>query len=229
MKNMSSLPFNVVQLTKKVCSCDTKNLLTNVKSFIRKEEQTVNYRQNIKAFYNKVYSSNVIYPSCVAKTSQPWLANSHNILYTKVTFGEKYVELYDIEKEKMTSLLLTENETYCNGMIIESKPSMLVIHPGVLFKYVIGKNGCKTVNVNTFCSYKEETSQDTYDESLTPFEVYKQNHSRYNVLQLYKLDKNTNDIESLCDYNDTEVPNATPFDKYKEDAIKRMSHMSVII
>lgn len=131
------------------------------------------------------YTSNSIIPGSVNHIMRPWYTHTMYSLCTRVTFGKKFVDTYDVSTKDFNRFIMTPDKVYKNDELIAEEPSVLIISPGLLHRFVIGNKGVSTMNVHVSPVYE-------YDESNTPY--YQEN-----ILRTCRLNKEGNTIELLND------------------------------
>lgn len=136
-------------------------------------------QNNIQDFFSKSYTSytsNSIIPGSIGRVMRPWYTHTMYSLYTRVTFGKKFVDTYNVSTEDFNRFIMTPNKVYKNDVLIADEPSVLIISPGLLHRFVIGDKGVSTFNLH----------------------IGKNNHQK-NILRTCRLNKEGNNIELLDD------------------------------
>ena len=127
------------------------------------------------------YTSNSIIPGSVNNIMRPWYMHTMYSLCTRVTFGKKFVDTYDVSTKDFNRFIMTPDKVYKNDELIAEEPSVLIISPGLLHRFVIGNKGVSTMN-SAYIGPE-------HDES---------NHQE-NILRTCRLNKEGNNIELLND------------------------------
>lgn len=144
-------------------------------------------QQNIKKdMISKSYTSftsNSIIPGSINNVMRPWYMHTMYSLCTRVTFGKKFVDTYDVSTKDFNRFIMTPDKVYKNDELISDEPSVLVISPGLLHRFVIGNKGVSTLNVHI---------SPIYDESNTSY--YQED-----ILRTCRLNKEGSNIELLVD------------------------------
>lgn len=211
-----SLRYKIVPLRKLSDQMRKYMLNQKIENIVHSDNHNTN---SVKAIYSKSYTSNSIVPSSVQSVMRPWNMHTMHSLYTHTTFGKKFIDTYFVSKREYNKFILTPDKIYKNGNVVCNEPSILVLYPGILFRYVIGSMGASTINVHTNPSQLEE-----YDENLTPFMNEEQN-----ILRTCTVNTNTNKIELLDEYNETEHINTTPEKEKLNKLMNRWEDIQFII
>ena len=166
-------------------------------------------QNNTKEFISKSYTSytsNSIIPGSTGCVMRPWYMHTMYSVYTRVTFGKKFVDTYNVSTKDFNRFMMTPNKVYKNDVLIADEPSVLIISPGLLHRFVIGDKGVSTLSAHIGPEHE-------YDESNTPYH-------QENILRTCRLNKEGNNIDLLDDC-DTKIR--------LEKIMKRRDDMQFII
>ena len=140
-------------------------------------------QNNTKEFISKSYTSytsNSIIPGSIGCVMRPWYMHTMYSLCTRVTFGKKFVDTYNVSTKDFNRFMMTPNKVYKNDVLIADEPSVLIISPGLLHRFVIGDRGVSILNAHIGPEHDESNYQE-------------------NILRTCRLNKEGNNIELLDD------------------------------
>lgn len=187
------IPLNNVFTNRQNCVEFIKNMRYHVNPNLEWFDDT----HYIRGIYSNSFTSDIIIPSSMYNVKMPWYMNTKHSVYTHITYGKQFIETYNPATKEKSSIIMTSKHAHVNGEKIDS-PSMLMLSPGLFYRFIIGNKGASSIVVNTI---NNEIHSENKNENINENE---------NELKVVGLCEDTGKSIELDEYHDNKVENTNP-------------------